>query len=260
MRKKKNKKILFNLKLTHNIQLPITKLKLVFILLILIALAWIIIAQVRDIFITQQVTQARTSQEPIYDKDRFKKIQALHDMGIIGTTTPAYSSKIDACYVTHNDTGWVAANWYQDCYIRYTDLFPIVLSRSNVEQKLESSKDTPNLFGNLETFRPKNCGALYRNDSYKPTLIYLNWNIENAEKGVNCKIPKQTQDTFTVRGPIVLDKELTTKIERSFNVDDIDQTKRYLFVQSDNYYYHESLGCGIGILCPSPREKPLTGF
>ena len=141
-------------------QLPITKLRLGFILLALIALVWIITAQIRNIFITQQVTQARTSQEPTYDKDRSKKIQALHDIGIISTTTPAYSSKIDACYVTHNDTGWVAANWYQDCYIRYTDLFPITFSRSDIEQKLENFKDTPNLFGKLETFQPKVCDTL----------------------------------------------------------------------------------------------------
>lgn len=188
----------------------------------------------------QQISQARSRHEPAYDNDRDKKI--------------------DACYVTHSDTGWVANNWYQDCYIRYTDLFPTCLSRSDIEQKLKASQNTLDSFGKLETFHQKTCDILYRNNDYKPILLYLNWNLDQGDLGHNCKVPKPTQGAFTVKGPIVLDKELSIQAQRSFNVDDVDKAKKYISMQLDNYYYHESLGCGVGILCPSPRKKPLTDF
>ena len=262
MAKKKNKKTPSTPKSIHNkiiLTGPQRSGSIVLGLFIIIAFSWIIIHYAQSIATLRRVTQARTSNESTYDSKRFKRIDALRSGGLINSTAPVYSSKIDACYVTHADQGWVAADWYQDCYIRYTDLFPISLSRSNLEQKLQATNGISDLFGKPNSFQPRICDALYESN-YQPTLIYLDLTLDAKDMGLDCKIPKPTQDTFTVRGPILLDDQLAVKSERSYDPSSVDKTKKYLYMQSDNYYYHESLGCGVGLLCPSPRKNPITGF
>ncbi|MBC7869015.1 hypothetical protein H7X69_02465 [Candidatus Saccharibacteria bacterium] len=266
VKKYKKDKPIFVINWIRGIKIPVTKRRLkraiIFTPVILIVgwlLVQIITTSATTLVADYKVKEARSINEYKYDQQRLDKIDMLLDSGTINSAKPQYSSKIDACYVTHSDRGWVAANWYQDCYIRYVDLLPTTLPRPVVEQRLNSLKNVNAVFGEPEKYSPIICDTLYKN-KYKPTLIYLNLKAETQGKSRKCSVPKMTQDTFTIRGPIVLDDELSTNVQRSFDVNAIDQEAQYILMQSDNYYYHESLGCGFGLLCPSPRTNPITGF
>lgn len=206
------------------------------------------------------VIKARNINEPQYEAIRSAKIDALYEGFVISDKTPTYSSKIDACYVTHSDSGWVTTSYYQDCYIRYVDLYSTTLNRNEIEQRLGSIHQVRGLFGEPGLSNSKICGSLYE-DNYKITLSFLTWQVSaKVADELNCKVPKQTQSTFTLKGPIILDENLKTRFARFFDENKIDQSKQYVMMQSDNYYYNESLGCAVGFLCPSPRAEPITGF
>ncbi|QQG51202.1 MAG: hypothetical protein HZB75_01715 [Candidatus Saccharibacteria bacterium] len=212
---------------------------------------------IHDSNIKAKVLKSKNESEMLFDESRGLQISALVKAGVLSSSTPDYSSKLDVCYVTHSDQGWVASNWYQDCYIRYVDLFSTLLDRRDVDEKLKKGRisGTP-----YDALNKKACDVVYEQGS-DSSLSYLNWQVDSAQQAqYNCRVPKPTQNSFTTRGPILLDRELVTFSERSFSPEEVDKSKHYIAIESDNFYYHESLGCGMGFLCSSPRERAITGF
>jgi hypothetical protein len=211
---------------------------------------------VHDYGVKNAVLKSKNENESAFDKTRESKVTALLKSGITASSSPDYSSKLDICYVTHSDQGWVATNWYQDCYIRYVDLFRTTLDRQDVDVKLNDAQ----IFGVPYTLNPRICDIAYE-QGRDASVSYLNWQVDPAQQAqYDCRVPKPTQTTFTVRGPLVSDSELSIHPERSFSPEAVDKSKHYVAIESDNFYYHESLGCGFGIACPSPRAKAITGF
>lgn len=216
-----------------------------------------ILASVKNHSIEQEVISARNTNEQKYDVERKNKIHTLYESGAIATTQPNYSSKVDACYIDHSDAGWTTTGWYQECYIRYVDLFSTPLSPNEILTNLVKSSTTKVQFGTPAASQTDfgRCNDLYASD-YKSTLTYFDYGSNSQE----CNLPNTTQGTFTVRGPIILDENLAVQQDRSFNKSLVDTSQKYIVMQSDSYYYHESLRCGHGFSCPSPRQVPLTGF
>ena len=216
-----------------------------------------ILSNVKNNSIEQAVITARNTNEQKYDAERENKINTLYESGAVTTPQPNYSSKVDACYVDHADAGWTATGWYQECYIRYVDLFSTPLSPNEILTNLVKSGTTPTQFGTPAVSQTDSgrCNDLYASE-YKSTLMYFDYGNNTQD----CELPNVTQGTFTIRGPLVPNENITAQQDRSFDKSLVDTSQKYIVMQSDNYYYREALGCGYGLSCPSARQVPLTGF
>lgn len=208
----------------------------------------------------QKIASSRSNTELIADK-KLKQIEYLITQAGI-TDKQIASSKIDICYVTHDDQGWIAYTYYQDCYLRYVKGYTTKLNKNELKQKLLAQPRAQNLF-NKENSNPTtgfdDC-ELYQkaftDTTNKGELIYRPANITNDEH--SCKVPNPLQGLSSVKGPNVLDDELATKIYRTYDITKIDNSSNQFWFTFDEYYYHEDLGCSIGVLfCDSPRSKPI---
>lgn len=199
-----------------------------------------------------KVAEARTKAMPDFNQKSATAAAALRQAGLI--TIPLASSKVDVCYVTHEDQGWFAANWYQDCYLRYVQGFETTATKTEALQKVSSLSD---IFG--EPQDSPNAQTVFKcelaESNFKETVRYRPAGSPISSLN-ECGIPDQLQGVFSVKGPIMLDNELSAKSYDSFNPVTVDNSKNQIWVMSDTYYYHEELGCGFGIFCANPRSKP----
>lgn len=216
-----------------------------------------------DLKVQRLITAARRTNEPVYEKLRLARIILLANGGIISSSSPDYSAKTDVCYVNDQEQGWTSTNWFQDCYVRYVDLFSTALSRQEVADKLSTIPDSQDLFGDMRSNTlSKTCDTL-TTENGKPLLGFLDTQLPTPQKDrYECKIPGLIQGVWSVNGPIILDDKLKnfSHSERSFMESDVDTKKHYITLQGDGYYYHEELGCGSPLFCSSPRKQPITDF
>ena len=203
-----------------------------------------------------KIVSARRTAEKTLNEKVNNAIDILNRSEV--TASNLVSSKVDVCYVTHKDQGWFAASWYQDCYLRYVSSFVTRLSKNEVRQKLVVYPEVATYFGKVSTIstnlRTTYCGLFEKN--YHTTLLYRPVNITSDE--YSCRVPNPLQGIGSVKGPIILDDELSVKTYKIFNSSSIDNAQSQIWIMFDEYYYHEELGCGIGIIfCSSPRSKPV---
>lgn len=238
------------------------KKKILIALLIIVSVpALFVVVNIADnyrksIAAESKIKNARQTAEIVSDEKIKEATNILKELGI--ATDSLGSSKTDVCYVNHRDQGWFAASWYQDCYIRYVDGFTTKLSRDEVMQRLTSNIKTPAYFGQSYSVSVNrgvsNCGLF--EEEYKTTLLYrpANYRLDHY----SCEIPNPLQALWSVKGPIVSDDELSVKAYRTFDIDEVDNSKNQVWIMFDDHYYHEDLGCGVGaVFCNNPRSKPV---
>src|SRR5581483_6378966 len=103
---------------TQNLKMSIKK-KVAFIILVLLGLSliYIMFGEVRQAVATHRaagkVAAAKLRTESQADQKMSQFESQLISSGIAASKIA--SSKVDVCYVNHDDEGWFAVNWYQDC-------------------------------------------------------------------------------------------------------------------------------------------------
>lgn len=232
-------------------------------LVLLVVIARFVVPSVNQYIKTraakQKVVEVKLSIEEISDRKFDEKIAALRNAGVIGEQIA--SSKVDVCYVTHSDRGWLADYWYQDCYIRYVDGYETNLSRALVKQRVLSIPNHEALFGEEDTTAAKynKCSLFGHLFGQFPdyTVIYKPLDVDPLTD-YSCRVPNPLQGLSTVRGPIILDSELSALIDRAYNPNEIYTLGNQIWVMHDEFYYNELLGCGAGLIfCSNPRKTPV---
>ena len=210
----------------------------------------------KNIIADKEIQIARQLAEGLTDKKVSEAKNLLTESGI--AVDDIESSKIDVCYVNHSDAGWMASNWYQDCYLRYVNGFATDLASQDVKQMLMTNPKTSAYFGDEDAvliFTQRLYCGLFEKD-HSTTLVYRPANLGYDEDG--CEIPSPYQSVSSVRGPIILDDELSVRTYKIFNPLEVDNSRNQIWTIFDEHYYHEELGCGTGfIFCSNPRSTPV---
>lgn len=188
-----------------------------------------------------EVSKLRANAEQLLDQKISDQIQLWKQNGSRIDENIA-SSKIDVCYLTHTDSGWMINHWYQNCYLRYVEGFTV--------SKVQSTQRTQPL--------TQNCG-LNQQGSVEESYSFLFRPAGAQSQAYHCKIPNPLQGTWSVRGPVRLDNELVTKVYRSFDPRKITNEKDQQWIILEKHYYKESLGCAGILFCDSPRAKAIIG-
>jgi hypothetical protein len=201
------------------------------------------------------IVAARQSAEKSSQKKVDEATNVLHQAGVVATEIA--SSKVDVCYVTHEDQGFTYGNWYQNCYLRYVNGYTTGLTKGEVKQKLAVNPSVVALFGTEDklssTSKTPFCG-LFEKD-YIDTLIYRPENVASDDYGT-CEVPNQFQGSLTVQGPILLNDELSVKTYKTFDAVAVGNQQNQIWFMLDEPYYHEELGCGL-MFCGNPRGVPV---
>lgn len=197
-----------------------------------------------------KIISARQTAEKSADSKANGAVNDLRRLGVVASSIE--SSKVDVCYVTHRDAGWVASGWYQDCYLRYVSGFVTAMSREELRSSVMANPSTLLYFG--EEYSSSYCGLFGQN--YEATLIFRPANITNEE--YDCNVPRLLQGLWSVRGPATHDDELSVKTYKTFDPETVPNSQNQVWFVFDERYYHEELGCGLGpIFCSNPRNKPV---
>ena len=201
------------------------------------------------------ITSARQASEPDYDTTREMRISKLVDAGVIVNETPNYSRKADICRLAGQQQGWVTKNWAQYCEFKYIDLFETTLTRDELIQRIDAVADSSTLFGTVyhryETTTTK-CDNLYRS-SHNSVLSFLDGSRGN---NLQCAFSPVDQSSGSLEHQAV-------NIIRDFDIDDIDRSKSYIQLQSNEMYFNQKIGCGKSEFmasCSSPIKSPVSGF
>ena len=214
---------------------------------ITLPIIWVLISNHwQSLHANRDIASSRSVAEKEADKKVERNITYLKTS--LGVSNTIGSSKIDICYLNHNDQGWMIASWYQDCYIRYIDGFETTLSIDEVKAKIFSDPNSKKLLSSENDFGPRGC-RLYESIYYIPSNYVGN--------DYDCEVPNQLQGTWSVRGAITQDSELSTKTYRKFDYLSVKKSINQIWVITEDHYYSEELNCGVGILCPSPRKEPV---
>lgn len=201
-----------------------------------------------------KVTAARSAAEKVDDKVFRDMSDLLFREGI--ATARLGSSKVDICYIDHNDAGWFAMNWYQRCYLRYVEGLAVNLDRATLKQKLASLPEVKSLFGEISTLPdtypyPREC-QLYKKQ-YSTTMIFLPAGHTTFDPDGTCTIPAQiNRESYPSLGPPV-----GVKRYRTFSETSVANSQHQIWLTHQKEYYREDLGCGVGLFCESPRSKPV---
>lgn len=245
--------------------------KILTVFIVIIAIPTILFAinflddQLRTFNAYSQVQTARqdklTKSDNTFDEQK-KLISGLGE----GTTSVALSKK-DICFVAHNDSGWFATDYYQECYIRYVQLFNTDLTKDEIIQKLQSNTQREelsaktlvnSLFGEVErrsyaTEKFAQC-TVYE-QGYSPSVVYIpaGFDASRYEYTQDCEAPSETD----VPGPAYVMSNLSVKTYSDIDPTLVDSSKNQLWIMYTTKYYKEALGCGAGLLfCENPRATP----
>ena len=205
-----------------------------------------------------KITELRSSAMQISDKQFDNQVNFLISNGII--TQKLASSKVDVCYIYSEDRGFVPIDYYQDCYLRYTAGFRTVMEKATIQNILKQNKTTAQLFGEPNAYPPSDCDLYesgYGIGFSNAPLLYLAAGKYLHETGL-CAIPDPIQGIGRTN-QVFTDDMLTTKIFHTFNRDNISIDYNEVWIERDDDYYHESLGCSGLVFCNSPRQQPVTG-
>jgi len=201
-----------------------------------------------------KVTAARQAIEEAADKKVSDFETALTKAKLVGAKIG--SSKVDVCYVTHADSGWFAQFWYQECYLRYVSGFYAAVSKNDLKKDILKNPAVLAGIGgklsNMDQTYKDSCEVSDRLDYEKLSFLPKDYISDEA---FACSIPDQNQGINSVEGPIGLDNELS--VNRYYSLDTYSVKNRsQIWLEHDEDYYHEHLGCGFGIFCENPRSKP----
>ena len=182
------------------------------------------------------------------------RVEALRAAGIIKDRVG--SSKLDVCYLDHEDAGWTVSSWYQNCGLRYVEGFTTGSDRGAAEERilalgapedflLGRSPQFGKAASKLGSLAPP-C-VLFTDDERGETLRY------RPSGSGGCEVPDPTGF-----GAIHSD-HVSTKEYRTFDPSRLGNDQDQIWLVIDEHYSHEVLGCGVSgiIFCESPRDKPV---
>ncbi|GIF67798.1 hypothetical protein Ais01nite_58330 [Asanoa ishikariensis] len=148
----------------------------------------------------------------------------------------------------HEDAGWFAKSWHQDCRLRYVEGYATSLTRDAAARGILAREDPLSsrspLFGTAAWDRP--C-ALFLNEKHSATVLFHG-------VGGDCAVPTP------IGGPIITDVDrLAVKEFRSFDPARVDNRQNQIWLILDEPYSREDLGCDVSdvIFCGSPRATPV---
>lgn len=205
-----------------------------------------------------KVTAARSENIPVYDGAREERITALKQSGLIMSETPDFSSKVDACYLAHNDSGWIAQSHYQECYAMYIDLFRVDMDFASAQATLEKAGKSDPTLSKFTFYVPSSC----TDTSFTPLPDRSNLEFIQASEAsatTSCVLPEQNYSDRVVLYAHN-DKDHTAQMIRSFDVSKVSPTENYIYLSSDDAYFKEELGCkSFGLFCEQPINAPVMG-
>lgn len=159
-------------------------------------------------------------------------------------------SKTNVCYISHDDEGLFAKNWYQKCYLRYVEGYYVDASKDSVEQTISNISNDNTLFGKSDNFK---CNIFS-----KDFVFSILYRPASGMREKICEIPDKFRGVLSIKGP-VLPENLSIEVIEDFKEDGIDNSKNQIWLTHNEEYYSEELGCGVGIIfCDNPRPKPIN--
>lgn len=203
----------------------------------------------------QKSDELRTSIEKVADKKFETQVAILYKAGVIYRKIS--DSKFDICYISNSGGGWTVSNWYQYCYIRYVQGFYTNLDKNTVRHNILAIPNATSEFGRIETEQTADeCSLFTSVKSLSHTVSYRP--AGTPLKSYYCRVPNQLQGIGSVKGPFVLDEDLSKRAHRNFDSTQVDNSKDQIWIELDEQYYYESLGCAVGLLsCNNPRPWSL---
>lgn len=204
--------------------------------------------------ITDEVNKARTAKGLEIGEQRLKSISHYAEQGIIKSPTPLYSSLVDACYLAHNDSGWTVNSHYQECYLRYVDVFETDLTD---EQYLSLVMPGEDISSRLDELKQsiKTCSD-DRTMLGSPENTEMGYTASNATNNI-CSLPNQFYGTRVVLYAI---NNIVSSQEVSGDIKQVTGDKTNIIVVADYSYYKKDIGCKpLSLFCASPLNKPVVG-
>ncbi|CAN5121853.1 hypothetical protein BH09PAT3_BH09PAT3_4920 [soil metagenome] len=232
----------------------VKKLALILGLIVAVPLIALIAFQLRLSITTNaakgKVDNARLSIEMASDQKFDAMVKAVKSAGLNITETS--TSKYDVCYISSNDRGWFAYNHYQDCYLRYVNGYKTDANKSQIYQLAHAN---PDIFKDIKDseYDQQVSPCLIAEDNVFELLRFVTPQTQNAQPQ-DCGKPDPIEGVSSMSGPaegIVIKKRSGTTVTAQTN----DAAQNQLWIQLDMPYYHEDLGCGIGLFCESPRAN-----
>lgn len=212
----------------------------------------------------KKIDENREQIESKTDQLFNQKINGLVSVGVIGNKI-AYS-KVDVCYITQSYSGWFTTNYYQDCYLRHIVGYTANFNKESTQDLVENNLNNDALFGKKSNFNKSKFADRYIEcnifeQEHTSTIIYRPKEAisdKNNLPSTNCRTPNPLQGTWTVNGPVTLDKDLSVNAYETFDTNQINDSENQVWIVQDKHYYHESLGCGPGLIfCSNPRKVPI---
>lgn len=204
--------------------------------------------------VTKEVDIARTEHIEKVNEKRLDNATYYINQGVIKDTKPTYSSVVDACYLAHNDSGWIAQSHYQECYIRYIDVFETDITDDQYVALVQAGQSTTTQSSDLKALI-KTC-ASDRRELGSPEDTVMGYTSANGSPA-QCNLPQETYGDrvvlYAVRGIV---SEQTTTGDRS----KITGERSNIIMVGDYAYYKKDIGCKpIALFCESPYSSPLVG-
>lgn len=203
---------------------------------------------------TDEVNSARAEMKQKVSEQRQTSLATYANQHIIKDTQPMYSSSVDACYLAHNDSGWTIDSHYQQCYLRYVDVFNTDLTE---DQYLALSASTNGKTSNLEKLRTqiKTCSDdRSRLGSAETTEIGFT-KADGSDK--ICSLPNQIYGNRVVAYAV---NDVVSEQKITGNINQVTGQKNNIIIVADYSYYKKDLGCKpFSFMCAEPISSPVVG-
>lgn len=204
--------------------------------------------------INDQVNAARIENGSEISQKRIENIQKYSEQGIVNTTQPIYSSTVDACYLAHVDSGWIIDYYYQECYLRYIDVFNASLTKDQYTSLVKASDNKRSESNTVKRSSDKcNDDRLMSGIENGTDMVFV------AADGTTsiCTLPNPINGDRVVTYAVnsVVSTQSETGDSQQFTGD-----KDTIVVTADYSYYKKDIGCKpLTLFCESPIETVIVG-
>lgn len=190
-----------------------------------------------------KVTHVRLSVEQQADEEFYAMVDALQQNGLIDSEVG--NSKYDVCYISEDDAGWMAYNYYQICYLRYVKGYTTSASKNDLNRVAHANQ---NLFGETidKSFGDEAYPCRIAEYQFKESLRYITSKSQNDNRS-ECDAPSSIKGLHSIAGAsggIVIRKIWGDSVpSQNGNV-----SQSEIWLSRERAYYREDLGCGLNLL------------
>lgn len=237
------------------------------LILLSVGIAGIILVPITSSFISygvlrvslpSEVDGARQNKAKLFSELRQTQLAELQSKQVITSTDSVYSESFDACYLAHVDSGWIAQNYYQECYIRSIEVFASNLTEEEYLQKVTPHKSNQYISVGLLSKNSRVCGARDESnwDRDKSSVNFIAKD-EAQESTKVCVVPyaNNTERVVLYARPSI--NATQTKVG---NRQDVTNTQSYAVLVTDYVYINRNLGCRpASLFCESPIDRVDVG-